>query len=66
MAMGEDRRFIEHAMCRSNGIFVIEDVLGSLRRESNDHRSQNYSQECRVQCEEALASSAHGLDGIEV
>lgn len=54
METGEDREFIERAFCLADNPIGIHDILGSIRRGSSGHRSQNYNQACRVRCEVTL------------
>jgi len=54
MDVGEDREFLERALCFARNPIGIQEVLGFLRRGLLDHRSRNYSQACRVLCEESL------------
>ena len=64
MRMGEDRLYIERALCLSDKAVGLRDVLGSLRRGSGDHRSKNYDQRCRVMCEESLAQYAYARNDV--
>lgn len=66
MEMGEDRLYIERALCLSEKAVGLREVLGSLRRGSSDHRSKHYSQRCRVMCEASLAQYAYPRSDISL
>ena len=63
---GEDRLFLEKALCLTDHTVGLELVLAGLRRGSEAHLSGNYNQECRIRCEESLVLNAHHLGSISL
>ncbi|MDA3894775.1 MAG: hypothetical protein PF482_01365, partial [Desulfobacteraceae bacterium] len=54
MKTGEDREYIERALCLANNPIGIRNILGALRRGASIHLSHDFSQAYRVRCEETL------------
>jgi glycosyltransferase involved in cell wall biosynthesis len=66
IAMSEDTLFINRALCLSNKSIYLSEVLASKRKNLQDQRSLNYSQECRLICQEQLANDCSHMDNISL